>query len=189
MTYLIAGVLLWSTVHLAPAVPFGIRARLDKAMGTMAYKGLFALLIIGSVVLMVAGWKTAPREMLFMPPAWGSGFNLVCMLAASILFPGPYIKSNVHRFVRHPQLTGLVLWGIGHVLATGQTRSVILFGGLAAWALIEMLFINRRDGARERPARVGAKADFQLLMAGVLLFVVLMYTHGWLFGVSLGPAW
>ena len=45
------------------------------------------------------------------------------------------IPNNVKRLLRHPQLTGVALWGIGHLLANGESRSIILFGGLGAWAI------------------------------------------------------
>ncbi len=189
MFYLIAGVILWGALHFMPAMPDGIRSKLIERTGMVVYKGAFALLIVLAVLLMVMGWKATPREFAFEPPAWGATVNLVFMLATSVLFLAPYVENNIKRILRHPQLTGIVLWGAGHVLSTGQVRSLVLFGGLGVWALVEMLLINRRDGAWLKPSRVGALADFKLLLAGLGFFIIFMFTHLRLFGVSPVPTW
>ena len=74
-----------------------------------------------------------------------------------ILFFAAYPPTNVKRLLRHPQLTGVALWGVGHLLANGESRSIVLFGGLTLWAIAEIVVINRRDGARDKPAPVPAK--------------------------------
>jgi uncharacterized membrane protein len=81
-------------------------------------------------------------------------------------------------------LTGILLWGIGHLLANGEERSVVLFGGLAAWALVEMLLINRRDGAWSRPEPAPRRNDVLLVAAGIVVYVVVAASHRWLFGFS-----
>ena len=189
MFYLIAGVILWSVLHFMPAVPTGIRSKLIERTDVVVYKGVFALVIVLAVLLMVMGWKTTSREFAFQPPAWGATVNLVLMLATSVLLLAPYLENNIKRIFRHPQLTGFVLWGAGHVLATGQVRSLVLFGGLGAWALVEILLINRRDGAWQKPGAVSALADFRLLLAGLGFFMIFMFTHLMLFGVSPVPTW
>jgi len=187
MTYLVLGLLLWSVVHMVPAVPMSIRAWLIGHTDAVVYKGIFALLIVVAVASMVVGWKASSEELAFTPQAWGRGLNLVAMLVASVLFLGPYIASNVKRMLRHPQLTGVILWGVGHIVASGQWRGIVLFGGLAAWALVEIALLNRRDGVWAKPAPVSRMADFRLVVAGVMFFAVFMFTHKWLFGVAAIP--
>lgn len=187
MIYLVLGLLLWSLVHMVPAVPMSVRTRLIERTDLVVYKGIFAVLIAASVVLMVVGWKAGSDDLAFTPQAWGRGLNLVTMLVASVLFLGPYIGSNVKRVIRHPQLTGVILWGLGHIIASGQWRGVVLFGGLAVWALIEIALLNRRDGAWEKPAPVSRMADFRLVVAGLMFFALFMFTHKWLFGVAAIP--
>ena len=100
----------------------------------------------------------------------------------------PYLQNNLKRMIRHPQLTGMLLWGVGHVLATGQVRSLVLFGGLGVWALIEMILINRRNGAWTRPDSVPWVNALRLVLAGLGFFAVFMFTHVELFGVSPVPS-
>jgi uncharacterized membrane protein len=184
MTYLVLGVLLWSFMHILPAVPTGIRAAIIDRTGEGPYKGLSGLLIIISIVLMVMGWRGLPREFIYELPAWA---DLVCgisMLAMSVLFFAPYMPTNIKRFLRHPQLIGIVLLGFGHVLASGQVRSLILFGGIGAWAIIEIILLNRRDGSWQKPEPVSIKSDYKLLLAGLGFFLLFVFIHEGVFGTS-----
>jgi uncharacterized membrane protein len=189
MSMLILGVILWSMVHLSPSLAPGVKAGLIAKADTVVYKGLFGLLIVASIVLMTLGWQATLPSLVFAPPAWGRGLNSLLTLLAALLLLGPYIRSNVSRFIRHPQLLAVVMWGIGHVLASGQLRALILFGGLAVWAALEIPLISRREGAWKKPPPVPAIADFRLLIAGVMIFAIMVFTHGWLFGISVVPRW
>jgi len=185
VTLLILGVLIFCAGHIVPAVPMGIRARLVKKMGIVPYKALFALAMIGGIVLIVLGWKSLPREFIYELPAWADHVCGLTMLAMSILFFAPYMPNNISRFLRHPQLTGIVLWSAGHILASGQVRSLVLFGFIGAWAVVEIALINRREGAWERPGPVAYKEDFKLLLAGLGFFMLFVFIHDAAFGVSL----
>lgn len=184
MTKLVIGILLWSFMHFLPAADAGIRKSLIAKLGENPYKGIFALLMALSIYLVISGWKATVPELLYQPPAWGRHATSLLMLFAFILFFAPYPANNLKRILRHPQLTGLVCWGVGHLLANGEIRSVILFGGLVAWAVIEMLLINRRDGARTVPAPAPIRNDVLLVIAGIAVYAVFLFSHQWLFGVS-----
>lgn len=187
MVYLLLGVLLWSLTHMTPAVPIVVRAGLAERFGNAVYKGIFSLLIFASLALMVVGWKATADTAAFTPPAWAAPLNLIFMIVASILFIAPYLRNNIRRTVRHPQLMSVLLWGLGHVLVSGQLRSLVLFGGLAVWALLEMWLINRRDGAWSKPEPASRMADLRLVLAGLGLFAVFIFSHQALFGVSAIP--
>lgn len=112
MTTLIAGVMLWSVAHLLPSAGQRIRKRAIERIGEGPYKGLFALTIVSSIVLMVLGWRAAPYVSVFAMPAWGhwaaeSGMLISCWLLFGVGMPGP---SNVKRLIRHPQLVGVAVW-------------------------------------------------------------------------------
>ena len=77
---------------------------------------------------------------------------------------------------------GMACWGVGHLLANGDARSVVLFGGLTAWALIEMFLLNRRDGEWVKPAKVSGNRDFSLVLFAALVYLTFLYTHHMLFG-------
>jgi len=73
---------------------------------------------------------------------------------------------------------------VGHLLSNGEARSIVLFGGLAAWAVIEMMLLNRRDGARTVPEPAPIKNDIILLISGIVVYAIILFAHQWLFGVS-----
>jgi uncharacterized membrane protein len=184
MTKLVLGVLLWSFIHFIPAVAVDFRKSLIAKLGENPYKGIFALLMVFSLYLIISGWKAAIPESVYLPPQWGRHATSLLVLIAFILFIAPYHATNLKRFLRHPQLTGVACWGIGHLLANGEGRSIVLFGGLAAWAIIEMVLLNRRDGAWVKPDSVPKKKDIILLVAGFVVYIIVAVSHQWLFGFS-----
>lgn len=185
MSILISGLLLWSAVHLLPSLGRGLRARMITTLGEIPYKAAFSLLIVASVVLMVLGWRAAEPASVYVPPAWGRLAALGLMPVAMMLFFAARTPTNLKRLLRHPQLTGVALWSIAHLLANGDSRALILFGGIGVWALVEMMAVNRRDGAWVRPAPLPAKGDALTVGVGLAVFAILLFAHPYLSGVRL----
>jgi len=83
-------------------------------------------------------------------------------------------------------LTGVAVWGIGHLLANGDIRSVILFGGMTIWAIVSMITISRNEGAWVKPAEVaGVKREGILLGITVVVYLVLFVSHRWFAGMPI----
>lgn len=188
MIWLWLGVALWSGIHGIPSLARGVRASLIERLGETGYKIAFALGIVGSIALMVAGWRSTAPIGIYAPPSWGAPVGSILVLVGFILFGLAHAKTNVKRFVRHPQLTGVVVWAIGHLLANGDNRSLVLFGVLGLWALVEMLLINRREGAWVRPDPVPLTAEIRPVVIGLVIFAVFLLAHPYLFGVSPIPS-
>lgn len=188
MIWLWFGVALWSGIHLIPSLAQGLRASLIERLGETPYKIVFAVGIVLSVVLMVVGWRSAIPTGIYSPPAWGAPLGSLLILVAFVLFGVAHGKTNVKRVLRHPQLTGLVLWSIGHLLANGDSRSLTLFSVLGLWAIVEMLLINRREGAWVRPDPVPLTAEIRPVATGLVIFAVFFAAHPYLFGVSPIPS-
>lgn len=179
---LILGVLLWSAVHLFPSIFPAKRTQWMETMGN-AYQGLFALAAALTLVLIVVGWRNTVPAMIYSPPAWGRHLAMLLMLVAIILFGASHAKSRIKRVIRHPMLTGVMLWGIAHLLANGEIRSTVLFGGLTVWALISIYFINRRDGAWEKPEMAVTWIDeLKLLGIAVVVYGILLFLHPYFTG-------
>lgn len=187
MTLLIIGVVLFCVLHLFPALLPAIRTSVQGKLGENTYRGLFALLIVGSLVVIVFGWKSASPTHVYVPPLQSNPLTSLLILAGLILFFAAQTNGNIKRVIRHPQMTGTMLWGIAHLLLNGDSRSVALFGSLTVWALLEILLINRRDGARAKPGPAALRNDLIPIVAGVLVFGAIMHFHATLFGVSAYP--
>lgn len=190
MTRLVLGLLLWSVVHFFPGLAADSKKNLISRFGENPYKGAFALLMIVALYLIITGWQSmtpvAPDvlEMVFTPPEWGVYVAGVLVLIGFILFLAPYPPNNFKRIMRHPQLTGVVSFAVGHLFAVGTARAIVLFVGLGVWAIIEILLINRRDGERIKPARAPVKKDVALMVFSVLVYMAFLFTHHLMFGGS-----
>lgn len=188
MTRLVLGVLVWSMVHLFPALAPAARKSVIGRYGEYAYKGVFVLLMIVSIYLIISGWSSlTPVEPDVLPeiytaPEWGGHAAAVLVLMGFALFLAPYPPNNLKRLMRHPQLIGFACWGFGHLLAVGTLRSLVFFGGLTAWAIIEIFLINKRDGEWVRPARAPVRNDVAMVAFAVLAYLAFLFTHHLLFG-------
>lgn len=187
MSILIAGILLWCLVHLLPAAFSGTRDRLVTKLGDNAYRGFFSLAIVGALVLIVFGWKSAVPTALYSPPLAANPALSLLILLGFVLFFASQVQGNIKRVVRHPQMTGVLFWGVAHLLTNGDSRSVTLFGALTVWAGLEILLINRRDGAWQKPGPAAIKFDVIPVVIGLVAFSAVLYFHGSLFGVSVIP--
>jgi len=188
MIRLAIGVLLWSLVHFFPALAPDLKKSMVNRYGEYAYKGVFTLFMIISLYMIISGWgsmtPTEPEVLnaIYTAPEWGAKAAAVLVLVGFILFLAPYPPNNFKRMLRHPQLFGFACWGLGHLLAVGTARSIVLFGGLTLWALIEIFLINKRDGVWVRPDKAPFRNDVAMVLFSVLTYLAFLYTHHLLFG-------
>lgn len=183
MTMLIGGLVFFSVAHLFPSAMPQARKRLAEKLGINAYRGVFSLLIIASLVVIVFGWKAASPTAMYVPPLQAGAVVAGLVFLAFVLFVASQSKTNIRRNVRHPQMAATLLWSVAHLLANGDSRSVALFGGLGIWAIIEVVLCNRRDGAWEKPAPVAKSLDVLTLGIAAAGFALVRYFHPGLFGV------
>ena len=175
MTLLILGMLLWWGAHLFKRLAPARRA----AMGDKA-KGVFALAILGSVVLMVSGYRAAEFVPLWSPPAFLVHVNNLLMILAFYLYAASGMKTAVTRVIRHPQLTAIKAWAVAHLLVNGDLASVILFGGLLAWAVVSVIVINRAEPVWVRNAPAPMRKEVMAVVGTLVVVGVVMAVHNWL---------
>ena len=178
MTLLILGVLLWSAAHLTKRLAPGLRAGLTEKMGE-ASKGVFAVLILLSIVLMTLGYKGYTGEVYWTRNAALVGINNLLMVLAVYLYAASGLKTRITGVIRHPQLTGFKAWAVAHLLVNGDTASFILFGGLLAWAVVEVIVINRQTERPAPPESYPAANEVKALVGTVIVFAVIAGVHIW----------
>ncbi|NDU99959.1 NnrU family protein [Pseudoroseicyclus tamaricis] len=176
MGWLILGVLLWSGAHLMRRLAPGLRARLGEGPG----KGVIALASLIGIVLMVIGYGDAAYVPVYQPPAFLRHLNWLLMLLAVILINLQFSRGVLRTKLRHPMLNAVKTWAIAHLLVRGDLASIILFGGLFAWALANMILINRQQPEWTRPPRGPWWGDAIYVVISVVVYVVVVYIHGWL---------
>ena len=188
MIVIFAGLILWYFLHFLPATKPRFRSKLIKGIGPNIYAGGFALGLVGSIALMALGWRSADQWSLYVLPQWSALPGLVLVIIGTILFGFGFdknMKTNLKRWIRHLQLTGMLLWSLGHLILNGDNRSVLLFGGLGLWALIMRVLIDRRDGAWIKPGRVPFGREFMPAIVALGFVAGFVFGHPYLSGVAL----
>lgn len=188
MTLLVLGLILWSAAHFLGIFAPGSRANLSAGLGAGPARGLVTLSIVGAVVLMVIGYQRAEIVDLWYPPSAMFHINNLLMLFAVFLFIAGRVPSPVRRRMRHPQLTGVKVWALAHLLVNGDLASVVLFGGLLAWAVLSVIGINRRDKERGDLPEVDPRGLVVHVALTVIVVAVIVFVHGMLLGVWTFPA-
>jgi uncharacterized membrane protein len=186
MTLLVLGILLFAAVHFIPSLAPALKASVIGRLGEGPNKGLFSLLLLGAFALIIFGWRSAVPVSIYVPPAGLHTFALGLLGVAFLLMVVSARNSRLRRLIRHPQLTGVALWGFAHLLLNGDNRSLVLFGGMAAWALIEILAINRRQGVWIQAEAPSWGAEVVTVGVAAITVAVVVYIHPWLSGV---PVW
>ena len=180
MTLLIVGIAIWVLVHLFKRLSPSGRAALDTALGQGPAKGVIALLLVVSVVLMVIGYRAEPYDPVYSPwPGMGHLNNLLMLLAVMLMGAGSS-KGKLRAWLRHPMLTGVIVWSVAHLLVNGDLASVVLFGSMASWAVVEMLVINGSSGPYHRLEPGPIKGDIRLLVISLVLYAIIAGIHIWL---------
>lgn len=175
MLILILGVVLWWGAHLFKRVAPERRA----AMGDKG-KGRVAAMLLLSVILMIWGYKVADGAIWWGPSPALVGINNLLVLIAFYLYAASGMKTRVTASIRHPQLTGFALWAFGHLLVNGDLPSLLLFGGLLAWALVEIVVINRAVPGWTAPAGpFPARKEAMAAAGAVIVTLVVGVIHGW----------
>lgn len=175
MTVLVLGVLLWTGAHLFKRVAPDVRANMGNGG-----RGAVALAILVSIVLMVIGFRWAPIVDVWYPPSGTLHLNnLLVLIALYLMSPAPK-KGKLLNGMRHPMLAGMKAWALAHLLVNGDLASIILFGGLLIWAVLEVVMINRTE-PEWTPGAAGSYAkDAMFLVVSVVLLAIIGWIHGWL---------
>lgn len=178
MTILILGLALWIAAHgmkrLAPQLHGRLGARAKPAV---------ALALVLSVVMMILGYRAADGDVYWGPNSALVGINNLAMVLAFYVYAvgGPKgARIWLGTKLRHPQLIGFSIWAFAHLLVNGDTPSLILFGGLLAWALGSIALINAQEPNWTPPARAPLKKEFIYVGAAIVATGVVMVIHFYL---------
>ena len=179
MALLVIGLALWIGAHLFKRLAPGARAELGARLGAGPARGLFAVAIGLSLVLIVLGFRAAPYVAVYTPPAWTVHLNNPLMLIAVFLFGAANAPSRVKTVLRNPMLTGVLVWAIAHLLVNGDLAGLLLFGTMGLWAAASMVLIDTA-APRAPVAPVPARADLRLALISLVVFAVIAGIHVWL---------
>ena len=144
-------------------------------------KGIVALALVASVILMTIGYQRADVTMWWAAGPALKGINNLLVLVAFFLFASAGIRNRIGTQMRHPQLTGFSLWAFAHLLTNGDLPSVVLFGGLLLWALVEIVVINRaQPNWTPPPHQTSIRKEAMAAVGAVVVYLVVGLIHAWL---------
>ena len=181
MTLIALGLILWTLGHSFGRIAPDLRQRLGDPG-----KGVAAVVIFAGLGLMIWGYRTADFVPLWSP---GDGLwpvNNLMMLVAVYFYAVSGARTALATKLRHPMLWGTVIWGVAHLLVNGDAASVLLFGGMTAWALLTRWTINRAQPDWVAPTRPGVGKESGVAAISIVVFVVFSLIHGW---IGPDPIW
>ena len=108
------------------------------------------------------------------------GINNLLMLFSIYLFAVSGAKTALARKIRHPQLTAVKTWAVAHLLVNGDVASLVLFGGLLAWAVIEVILINRAQRDWTPPPPAPMSKEVTAVVITLVVYAVISAIHYWL---------
>lgn len=169
---LVLGLILWAGAHLFKRIAPAARA----AMGDRG-KGAVTLALLLGILCMVIGYRGAEGAFFWGRSPALVGINNLLMLVSVYLFAAAGMKTAVTRRMRHPMLTGVVLWSAAHLLVNGDVPSFVLFGGIGIWALAEMAIITAQDGRWVPPPAKPVKFEFMALAGTLIVYGAIAGAH------------
>lgn len=168
---LLGGLGLFSAPHLLKRLAPDWRGRQGEWV-----KGVVSILLVLSIVLMSRGYQAA--DPVFLWPRWEPlvHLNNLLTLVAVYLFVTSNAGGPVSGRMRHPQLTAVKVWAVAHLLVNGDLASVILFGGLLAWAVAEVIVINRQTEWAPVEGRPWAREGVAVVIA-LVAYAAIAWVH------------
>lgn len=185
MKLLITGLLVWTAVHFIPSLAQPLKTKWKDKFGNTGYQITFALVVLLSLLMIIFGWRSTTPSILYATTPFMVPVAKILMFVSIALFVLSNMPTRIKQYIRHPQLTALTVWSLAHLLTNGDTRSVILFGGLGLWAILEIVAINRRDGEWKKPGKPTWTRESIGLGISVIVYVGVALAHFYISGVSI----
>lgn len=182
MNYMIAGLVLFFGPHLVSTIP-AIKATKVQMMGEKAYKIGFALMALAGLILMGYGKSEMMFSHIYIPINEMRHAMGLVMWVSFFLLAAAHMKGNIKRFTRHPMLWGITLWSAGHLMVNGDKASLMLFGSFLLYSIWAMVSGTVR-GDKKSTTKFPISKDIKIAAMTLILTVLVMFGHGFLFGIS-----
>lgn len=190
MAILVLGIIIFLGMHLVRVIAPGFRAGIIESRGKGTWMGLYTIVSLVGLCLIIYGFGQARGEtgMLYDPPIFLRHIALLLMLIAFIVLAAGFLPAGrIAVALKHPQVLSIKIWALAHLLANGETSSVLLFGSFLAWAVILRISLKRRERAGEKvlPVFKSARNDVLAVIVGLVAFVLFVWKlHELLIGVQ-----
>lgn len=190
MTLLLLGIVIFLGMHLVRVVAPGLRASVIERQGKGVWMGIYTAISLAGLLLIIYGFgeARAVTGMLYNPPVFLKHISLLLMLLAFICLAAGFLPAGrIAVAVKHPQVLSIKIWALAHLLANGETSSVLLFGSFLTWAVILRISLKRRERAGEKvlPVFRSTSNDLLAVVIGAVAYGLFVWKlHEWLIGVA-----
>jgi uncharacterized membrane protein len=189
MTILVLGLIFLLGVHSIRIVADGWRTAQIQRLGEGPWKGIYSIVSVAGFALIAWGFGLARGQ---SPPLWSAPFVMhelvaALILSAFILFVAAYVPRNaIKARLHHPMVLSVMLWSFAHLLATGSSADIVLFGGFFVWAVASLIAARRRDRAAgtQYPAATLAGTVVTIAAGAGAWAVFAFWLHRMLIGMS-----
>jgi uncharacterized membrane protein len=181
MLILVSILLLFAIIHINPAMP-NWKAHATKTFGK-AYGPIYGILSLLLFAGVMWAYRQADVVAVYEPPSWGRhanfGFTLLAFLCVGIFA----FRGSWRNTLKYPMAVAVTLWAFGHLLANGDLRSIVMFGGIATSAIVFALLKNANGLYAASEVRQGH--NLLSLLAGLALYGIAAQLHTVIAGVPL----
>ncbi|MEK7246801.1 MAG: NnrU family protein [Pseudomonadota bacterium] len=199
-----------------------LRGQVVARIGEWPFRIIYSTVSLALFGWMIAAFAAAPRLDLWTPPSalrlLAAAIVLIAfvLVVAGVTAPNPTAvgqeramtapPGGILAVTRHPMMWGILLWGIAHLLASGDARGIIVFAGMIVLAAAGMAHLDIRKKAAMGAAWEAFAArtsvwPFAAITAGrarlniaelgwgriglvLAVYAGLLYSHRILFGVA-----
>lgn len=188
MNWLVAGLIIFFSVHSISIINEPWRDRIVAKMGEGPWKGIYSVAAAIGFFLIVWGYGLARQEsaVLYFSAPWLMPLSMLLLIPVFPLLLATYSPGRIRTFSRHPMLIATILWAFAHLLVNGRLTDVLLFGSFLVWSGLDLFSMRHRV---QRPVPSAPALRFNDLITLVLglafygMFVV--WLHSMLIGVPL----
>jgi uncharacterized membrane protein len=145
--------------HFVPSTP--LRPGLVAMLGEKAYLGLYSLVSLAAIGWMIWAYVKAPYERVWVGDEFKVWALVLMPVALVSVIAGGMTRNpsavrqegalasmgeprGILRVTRHPIQWGIALWAVVHLVARGDTASLVFFGGFALLAILGTMLIDAR---------------------------------------------
>lgn len=206
-----------------------LRGQLVSRIGEQAYLGVYSVITLASMGYFIWLYSELPRlDYLWFPDPVLYWVPKILMVIACVLMVGGFMVKNptsvgqegalespesvtaaatgVNRITRHPFQWSVILWGASHLVANGDTVSVVFFTAFVLLSGIGSLSLDAKKQATLGDAftpfaALTSNLPFGAILAGrnklvlgelvlpllvgVALYLAFYFGHEWLSGVGI----
>ena len=188
MGILFAGLVIFLAVHSISIINDPWRNKVVASLGKWPWKGFYSLLSLVGLALIVLGYAAARpgAAAVYVPLPWLRHLAMVLLLPVFPLFLAAYFPGRIRQLVGHPMLLATLLWAAAHLLVSGSSADLLLFGAFLVWAWLDLRSMGHRTQRPVPTVPPRKMNDGFSVVAGLAIYALfVVWLHGVLIGVPL----